>query len=296
MTCTGDTKLNDPKVGREDRRPEGALPGEPAADRHHRRAGDDDRQGRQPGARQAGALLHRRRPGGGPGQGGGGESGPRHPDPAVGEAAEAREAASTNREITDDDRAVERKDRGGAEARDGQPAQGLPRPGRGAGRVDRGRPGGDRRAAGAQRRGQDDHLLHGGRADAARRRATSCSATRTSPSCRCTCARSAASAICRRSRRSSAGCRSRTICGRSSRRWTSRTRSRSGASTSCIDDFGTRRKVARNRGCSASGGERRRVEIARALVINPGIHPSGRAVRRDRPDRRARHPGHRRGT
>ena len=56
------------------------------------------------------------------------------------------------------------------EARDGQPAQGLPRPGRGAGRVDRGRPGRDRGAARTQRRGQDDDLLHGGRADAARRR------------------------------------------------------------------------------------------------------------------------------
>jgi lipopolysaccharide export system ATP-binding protein len=41
---------------------------------------------------------------------------------------------------------------------------------------------------------------------------------------------------------------------------------------------------------SLSGGERRRLEIARALGTRPGVHPAGRAVRRRRPDRGARHP------
>ena len=39
-----------------------------------------------------------------------------------------------------------------------------------------------------------------------------------------------------------------------------------------------------------SGGERRRAEITRALVISPEVHPARRAVRRHRPDRRHRHP------
>jgi lipopolysaccharide export system ATP-binding protein len=41
---------------------------------------------------------------------------------------------------------------------------------------------------------------------------------------------------------------------------------------------------------SLSGGERRRVEIARALATRPAFHPAGRAVRRRGPDRRSRHP------
>ena len=39
-----------------------------------------------------------------------------------------------------------------------------------------------------------------------------------------------------------------------------------------------------------SGGERRRVEITRALVIVAAVHPARRALRRHRPDRRHRHP------
>ena len=43
---------------------------------------------------------------------------------------------------------------------------------------------------------------------------------------------------------------------------------------------------------SLSGGERRRVEIARALATRPTLYSSGRAFRRRRSDRRARHPAH----
>ena len=39
-----------------------------------------------------------------------------------------------------------------------------------------------------------------------------------------------------------------------------------------------------------SGGERRRAEITRALVMSPQVHPARRAVRRHRPDRGHRHP------
>ena len=39
-----------------------------------------------------------------------------------------------------------------------------------------------------------------------------------------------------------------------------------------------------------SGGERRRVEIARALAAAARLHPAGRAAGRHRPDRRRRHP------
>ena len=39
-----------------------------------------------------------------------------------------------------------------------------------------------------------------------------------------------------------------------------------------------------------SGGERRRVEIARALATQPGLHPAGRAAGRHRSDRRRRNP------
>ena len=42
--------------------------------------------------------------------------------------------------------------------------------------------------------------------------------------------------------------------------------------------------IADQKGISLSGGERRRVEIARALAAQPALHAAGRTVRRRRPD------------
>ena len=52
----------------------------------------------------------------------------------------------------------------------------------------------------------------------------------------------------------------------------------------------TSRTCASTPAISLSGGERRRLEIARALGTTPGLHPARRALRRGRPDRGARHP------
>ena len=51
--------------------------------------------------------------------------------------------------------------------------------------------------------------------------------------------------------------------------------------------------LRRNKAYSLSGGERRRLEITRALVAEAQIHASRRAVRGHRPDCGSRHPGHR---
>ncbi len=51
--------------------------------------------------------------------------------------------------------------------------------------------------------------------------------------------------------------------------------------------------VADQMGASLSGGERRRVEIARALAAKPAPDAAGRAVRRRRPDFGRRDPAHR---
>ncbi len=56
-----------------------------------------------------------------------------------------------------------------------------------------------------------------------------------------------------------------------------------------IEEFRLQR-VRDSQGYMLSGGERRRVEIARALVLEPVVHPARRAVRRHRSDRGARHP------
>ena len=42
--------------------------------------------------------------------------------------------------------------------------------------------------------------------------------------------------------------------------------------------------IADQKGISLSGGERRRVEIARALAAHPRLHAAGRTVRRRGPD------------
>ena len=54
-----------------------------------------------------------------------------------------------------------------------------------------------------------------------------------------------------------------------------------------IDELGLDH-IRQNRGYALSGGERRRVEIARCLCINPDFHPSRRTFFRHRPHRRSR--------
>ena len=66
------------------------------------------------------------------------------------------------------------------------------------------------------------------------------------------------------------------------------TRARRG-STSCWPSSRSRH-LRRAPALALSGGERRRVEIARALASQPQLHPARRAARRHRPDRRRRHP------
>ena len=53
-----------------------------------------------------------------------------------------------------------------------------------------------------------------------------------------------------------------------------------------IDQLGLEH-IRQNRGYALSGGERRRVEIARSLCINPTFILARRAVLRNRPDRRS---------
>ena len=60
-----------------------------------------------------------------------------------------------------------------------------------------------------------------------------------------------------------------------------------------LDELGIKH-LRKSKAYSLSGGERRRLEITRALVTAARVHAAGRAVRRGRPDRGARHPGDRR--
>ena len=61
------------------------------------------------------------------------------------------------------------------------------------------------------------------------------------------------------------------------------------SSTRCSRNS-TSRGCARRPSIALSGGERRRVEIARALATRPSLHAARRAVRRHRSDRGRRHP------
>jgi hypothetical protein len=144
----------------------------------------------------------------------------------------------------------------------------LPRADRGQGRVDRGlaRRGGG--PAGPQRRRQDHHLLHGGRPDppdAGKVLLGDEEITELPMYLR------AQRGISYLPQEPSVfrGCRSRTTCGRSSRPSTCPTPSASAGST-LIQEFGLER-VRKSPGYALSGGERRRVEIARALVIDPSF-------------------------
>ena len=93
---------------------------------------------------------------------------------------------------------------------------------------------------------------------------------RTSPSCRCTSARVAASATCRRRPRSSAKLTvEENILAILETLELSEDERRSGCA-SLLDELGIAR-LAKSKAHSLSGGERRRLEITRALVISPSF-------------------------
>ena len=105
---------------------------------------------------------------------------------------------------------------------------------------------------------------------------------RISPTCRCTAGRALESVTCRRKPRSSAASRwSRTsaACSRSPNPTASEREGR--CSKSLMAEFSITH-LRRTPAMALSGGERRRVEIARALASQPSFHPAGRAAGRYR--------------
>ena len=166
----------------------------------------------------------------------------------------------------------------------GQPRQGIQEASGAARRVDRRPARRSRRPARPERRRQDHLLLHHHRPDAAGLRLRSRSTATTSPTCRCTAARGSASATCRRRPRSSAASpssRTSAPCSRCSNPTASTAR---GALDELLAEFSITH-LRRTPALALSGGERRRVEIARALASRPQLHAARRAARRHRPDR-----------
>ena len=153
-----------------------------------------------------------------------------------------------------------------AAGRQGGQSPGQPRRGRGAAR--------------AQRRRQDDRVLHDHGTDWPPTRAPSRSTGRISPACRCISGRGSGSGICPRRARFSGGLRLRTIFAPSSSSTERDRGERERQLRGLLDEFA----ISHLRNSPAvvlSGGERRRVEIARALAANPEFHAARRAVCRD---------------
>ena len=128
------------------------------------------------------------------------------------------------------------------------------------------------RPARPERRRQDDDLLHDRRPHASRRRARcSLNGEDVTAAADVPARARAASAICRRSRRSSASSRSRRTSSPSWRRSPLDAEERAASGCARCSRSSASRTWQRARRYSLSGGERRRLEITRALVISPAF-------------------------
>ena len=151
-----------------------------------------------------------------------------------------------------------------------EPAQALQVAHRGPGRVARGveRRGG--RAARAERRRQDHLLLHDRRPGPGRRGLDPPRRAATSPTCRSTAARAWASPTCRRKTRCSAASRWRRTCRRSSSCRACEPGEIEPRLVELLKDLNIAH-LRKHAALSLSGGERRRLEIARALGTRPAF-------------------------
>ena len=146
------------------------------------------------------------------------------------------------------------------------------------------------RPAGPERRRQDHRVLHDHRPDQGRPRADRARRPRHHAACRCTSAGASASAIWPQEASIFRGLTVEQNIRAVLEVVEPNRKKREAELDALLEEFNITR-LRKTPAIALSGGERRRVEIARALATPADLHAARRAVRRHRPDRGGRHPG-----